>query len=62
MRCSRGLLAPDAPFVSFNCADYADNPQLLNSQLFGYVRGAFSGANATRTAWCRRQTAASCFG
>ena len=49
MRCSRGLLAPDAPFVSFNCADYADNPQLLNSQLFGYVRGAFSGANATRT-------------
>lgn len=44
----QGLLAPDAPFVSFNCADYADNPQLLNSQLFGYVRGAFSGANATK--------------
>ena len=44
----QGLLALDAPFVSFNCADYADNPQLLNSQLFGYVRGAFSGANATK--------------
>ena len=43
------LLAPDAPFVAFNCADYADNPQLLNSQLFGYVRGAFSGATSTRS-------------
>ncbi|WP_298731748.1 sigma 54-interacting transcriptional regulator [uncultured Subdoligranulum sp.] len=43
------LLAPDAPFVAFNCADYADNPQLLNSQLFGYVRGAFSGATTTRS-------------
>lgn len=43
------VLAPDAPFVAFNCADYADNPQLLNSQLFGYVRGAFSGAVSTRT-------------
>ncbi|HBF37721.1 MAG TPA: transcriptional regulator [Firmicutes bacterium] len=41
-------LPPNAPFVIFNCADYADNPQLLISQLFGYVKGAFSGANETR--------------
>ena len=28
-------LAPDAPFVSFNCADYAQNPQLLFGHIFG---------------------------
>lgn len=33
------------PFITFCCADYADNSQLLLSQLFGYVKGAFTGAN-----------------
>ncbi|EOT40413.1 sigma-54-dependent transcriptional regulator [Enterococcus columbae] len=39
------LLAEDAPFKSFNCADYYHNPQLLLSQLFGYKKGAFTGAD-----------------
>jgi transcriptional regulatory protein LevR/transcriptional regulator with AAA-type ATPase domain len=42
-----GRLRPDAPFHVFNCADYAANPQLLLAQLFGYVKGSFTGANET---------------
>lgn len=39
-----GRLSDGAPFVVFNCADYAENPQLLIAQLFGYSKGAFTGA------------------
>ncbi len=39
------LLSNDAPFESFNCADYYHNPQLLLAQLFGYIEGAYTGAN-----------------
>lgn len=41
-------LAADAPFISFNCADYAGNPQLLMAHLFGVVRGAYTGADRDR--------------
>lgn len=34
----------DAPFITFNCADYANNPQLLLGQLFGMNKGAYTGA------------------
>nr|BBH93164.1 hypothetical protein KTA_13630 [Thermogemmatispora argillosa] len=43
-----GALPPHAPFVSFNCADYAGNPQLLMAHLFGVVRGAYTGAERDR--------------
>ena len=29
----------------FNCAEYAENPQLILAQLFGYKKGAFTGAD-----------------
>ncbi|TQI68101.1 transcriptional regulatory protein LevR [Clostridium sp. KNHs216] len=38
----------DAPFIVFNCADYANNPQLLVSQLMGTKKGAYTGADTDR--------------
>lgn len=38
-------LAPDAPFITFNCADYYNNSQLLISHIFGHIKGAFTGAD-----------------
>lgn len=39
------ILKEDAPFVSFNCADYYNNPQLLMATLFGHAKGAYTGAD-----------------
>lgn len=41
-------LADGAPFISFNCADYAGNPQLLMGHLFGVLKGAYTGADRDR--------------
>lgn len=38
-------LPESAPFISFNCADYAQTPQLLFSHIFGVRKGAFTGAD-----------------
>lgn len=43
-----GIYPPVAPFVSFNCADYANNPQLLLTHLFGCKKGAYTGADKDR--------------
>ena len=39
-----GIIAEDAPFMELNCAQYFNNPELLTSQLFGHMKGAFTGA------------------
>lgn len=38
----------NSPFITFNCADYANNPQLLLGQLFGIKKGAYTGANVDK--------------
>lgn len=43
-----GVIGTDAPFVKFNCADYAENPQLLVAQIFGVKKGAYTGADKDR--------------
>ena len=43
-----GRLSEDSPFIVFNCADYAENPQLLISHLFGSVKGAYTGATSDK--------------
>ncbi|MCK8059375.1 MULTISPECIES: sigma 54-interacting transcriptional regulator [unclassified Fusibacter] len=48
------MLEPSAPFIRFNCADYADNPQLLMSQIFGVKKGAFTGAGEDRVGLLKR--------
>ncbi|WP_188204863.1 sigma 54-interacting transcriptional regulator [Desemzia incerta] len=37
-------MSQDAPFISFNCADYAQNPQLLFGHIFGVKKGSYTGA------------------
>jgi len=43
-----GIIGNNSEFIIFNCAEYADNPNLLLSQLYGYVKGAFTGAEKER--------------
>lgn len=42
---SEGLIADDAKFLTLNCSEYANNPELITANLFGYVKGAFTGAD-----------------
>jgi transcriptional regulator with PAS, ATPase and Fis domain/tetratricopeptide (TPR) repeat protein len=42
----RSLVRPNGPFVAINCASVPET--LLESELFGYVRGAFSGADSDK--------------
>ncbi len=39
------LIKEDARMITLNCAQYANNPELLTSHLFGHVKGAFTGAD-----------------
>ncbi|EJO5346920.1 sigma 54-interacting transcriptional regulator [Clostridium botulinum] len=43
-----GVIKENAPFIRFNCADYADNPQLVVGQIFGVKKGAYTGAESEK--------------
>jgi transcriptional regulator with AAA-type ATPase domain/transcriptional regulatory protein LevR len=47
-------LKKPAPFIVFNCADYAHNPELLVSHLFGVKKGTFTGADTDRSGLLER--------
>lgn len=39
------IISKQSKFQSLNCAQYFNNPELLSSLLFGYTKGAFTGAD-----------------
>lgn len=43
-----GIIKSPEGLVVFNCADYANNEQLLIAQLFGYAKGSFTGAESDK--------------
>ncbi len=48
--CVQNKLVNDkARFISLNCAQYFNNPELLSSALFGYSKGAFTGADKDKS-------------
>lgn len=45
---NQNVIDENAPFVVLNCADYANNPELLSATLLGYKKGSFTGANSDK--------------
>ena len=43
-----GRISPFATLITYNFASYAENPQLVMSQLFGHSKGAFTGADSDK--------------
>lgn len=44
----KNVIEADAPYIVLNCADYANNPELVSSMLFVYVKGAYTGADESK--------------
>lgn len=44
----KGRLKKNSPYIIFNCADYAKNPQLLMSHLFWHAKGGFTGVDSDK--------------
>ena len=48
------IISREAPLISFNCADYAENPQLVLAQIFGVKKGAYTGADKDKIGLLKR--------
>lgn len=42
---NNGIIDAEKPFVTLNCSEYANNPELLSANLFGHKKGAYTGAD-----------------
>lgn len=40
----QGIIENNSKFIVFNCAEYANNPELFSAALFGTCKGAYTGA------------------
>ena len=40
----RGLIGSEGRLITVNCAEYSDNPDFFLTSLFGYTKGAYTGA------------------
>lgn len=45
---AKGIIGAKGEFVSVNCAEYANNEELFLTNLFGYRKGAYTGADKDR--------------
>lgn len=43
---NRQIIKENAKFIHVNCSEYANNPELIAANLFGYKKGAFTGADS----------------
>lgn len=41
----QNIIDAEKKFVAVNCSEYANNPELLTANLFGHVKGAYTGAD-----------------
>ena len=41
----QNIIKSNAKMIAVNCSEYANNPELLTDNLFGHVKGAYTGAD-----------------